>query len=1276
MRKRKTVALVCFWLLVSSLLFAVCRSFESTARVRKSEPRNRKLQIKSQASMLIINEYLADPPAGATGDANGDGTTNATQDEFVELVNSGNEPLDISGFTISDAIQVRFTIPSGKIIPPGESAVVFGGGTPTGPFGNAAANGLVFAAGGAGLSLNNASDTITIKNNFAVAVDSKSYPPPASNENQSITRSPDITGGFVPHSAATGSGGRLFSPGAKITGSPFTTTDPVVDSISPDSAVVGSGALAIAITGSNFQPASQIRADNLPIATIFDSPHQLTTELPSSVINIAGPHEIRVENPGPVLSNPLAFTVISAIGINEYLADPPDGAAGDANGDGTRDSSQDEFVEIINRTSVAFDVGGFSVSDADAIRFIFPPGIVIPAGETAIIFGGGTPTGEFGNALANGLIFKSVLSLNNSGDTISLKDSANNAIETISFGAAEGGANQSINRNPDLSGISFAPHSIIAGSEGRLYSPGARVNGSPFTVGPRIVQINPQSAPLNAAPFDVTIRGSGFDASSSIFIDSAPVTASFISASELKAVAPERVTSVAGIHRVETRNEGGNRSNAVALSIIPPPPRLASLLPKVAQVGTGNFTLFIAGEHFSPGAVVVVEGSAAATIFLNPRELRATVPASFTAATGARLVKARNSDGQESAGMILEVVPANTRITSLSPAQVVAGSEQFTLIVRGANFKSGASVIFDTERITARFISPAQIQAEIPASLIASPGLRAIAAQNADGGSSNEAVFQVLPNPPFIRSIDPPTVIEGVGEIVIDITGERFQIGAVARVIENGQAGTRLDTKFISSERMEAKLPARFVQSAGNISLKVENPDFGSSNDAKLKVLIKDPLVINEFLADPPDADAGDANGDGSRSASQDEFVEIVNRAGAFIDISGYRLSDADQVRHVFAAGTVLPPFEATVVFGGGKPARMFGNAADNHLVFTASTGGLSLGNGGDTIKLEDAQGRVVQQIKFDAAQGSANQSINRNPDQAGAEFSLHTIAGEDASRLFSPGAKATGAAFTVKPAIRSFAPASARVGGPRFTLAISGSNFLPGAVALFGQTELAAVFRSDTLLETDVSADLITEGGVIEARVRNPKGEISQVAKFVISDDPPRAFKITPFVVGTGAENIEMTIEGERFQRGAKMAIAGEMAETRFVSSRWLTVTASEKLFKAARSLELRVINSDGNQSNTLTLAVENGPLITRLSRKRIKAGAGEVEITIGGVAFNPGAVLFVNDAAVRTRLVSDTSFVALLPAELTSEPGSLILQARRTDGGRSNKVTLKVVD
>jgi lamin tail-like protein/IPT/TIG domain-containing protein len=1229
---------------------------------------------------IRINEYLADPPGSAAGDligdANGDGSRSASQDEFVEIVNAGSTPINISGFTISDADQVRFTFPQGKIIPAGEAAVVFGGGTPTGPFGNAAANGLVFAAGGAGLSLNNGGDAITVKDSNGATLDSVTFGAAEGGADQSITRSPDVVGNFVKHSLAAGSGGSLFSPGAQVNGMPFTAPGPIINSISPDSAVVGSGPVSIIITGSNFQIASQVQVDGTAINTVFDNANQLTAEIPSSVTNAKGQHEVRVENPGSIFSNAIAFTVISPLGINEFLADPPDGLTGDANGDGVRDSSEDEFIEIINRTNAPIDVGGFSVSDADSVRFTFPPGSSIPAGEAAIIFGGGAPTGPFGNAAANGIVFKSVLSLNNSGDAITLKDAANNPIEIVIFGAAEGGANQSLNRNPDGSGAGFALHSTIEESGGRLFSPGAQLNGSPFTVGPRIAQINPDRAPLSAAPFDISVQGSGFDAASSVYIDSAPVTASFVSASELIARVPANATAVAGDHRIEVRNEGGNRSNPVALRIIPPPPSLSSLLPKTVPMGAGSFNLFAMGESFTPASVVLIEGSAVATVFLSSRELKATVPASFAATTGARRVKARNGDGQESSEMFIEIVAPAARITILSPAQTIAGGPSFTLVVRGGSFKSGATAIFDNARLATKFISASELQAEVPASLITSPGLRVVTAQNANGEISNEAVFQVLPNAPLIHSIDPATLIEGAGETMISVAGERFQTGTVARIIESGQPGAHLETKFITSERLELKLPARFSQTAGSLSLIVENPDFGFSNNAELKILIKDPLVINEFLADPPDGSPGDANGDGSRSASQDEFVEIVNRTSEPFDLSGCRLSDADETRHVFAPGTILPPFEATVVFGGGKPARPFGNAAENRLVFTASTGGLSLGNGGDTIRLEDKDGRVYQEIKYAAAQGGANQSVNRNPDGGGADFSLHTIVAQNASLLFSPGAKVSGAAFTVKPAINAFAPSSVRAGGPRFKLTISGSNFLPGAIALFDKTELATDYRSDQLIETEVSAGLISAGGAVELRVRNPKGELSASAKFIIADDPPRALKATPPVIGTGAENIEITIDGERFQPGAKAMIAGEATETKFVSKTSLAAVAPAKYFKAAGALQLRVMNPDGNQSAALTIAVENGPLITRLSRKRIKAGAGAVELTIGGVAFKADALLFVNDAAVPTEFVSENSLVARLPAELTSKPGNLILQARHANGGRSNKATLKVVD
>jgi hypothetical protein len=1281
MPKRRIPSLLFHWISVSGCVFLgcvflACALLKPEASVFQSEIRNEKPQTASVTTMLVINEYLADPPAGLDGDANGDGTRDAAQDEFVELVNTGAVPLDISGFTISDATSIRFTIPPNRIIPPGEAAVVFGGGMPAGQFGNAGANGIVFAIGGAGLSLNNGGDSIIIKDNFGVEAVRHNYPPPNSGIGQAITRSPDVTGGFVAHSTATGSGGRLFSPGARASGTPFTTTDPVIIAISPNAAIVGSGELMIVITGSNFQSGSEVRVDNSPVSATVMSDMEISAVIPSSVTDAQGLHAITVRSPSMVISNSATFTVLGAIGINEFLADPPDGAPGDANGDGIRDSSQDEFIEIINRTAAPINIGGFSVRDMDAVRFTFPPGVMITAGEAAIIFGGGNPRGDFGNAQVNGLVFTAVLSLNNSGDSIIIKDGAGSVVESITYGSTEGNANQSINRNPDGEGTGFAPHSSVAGSGGRLFSPGTRTNGSPFTIGPRITRIAPDRAPGGAAPFDLTVEGSGFEATSTVFIDAAPVNTRFVSEGELVARVPASVTKVAGDHTVQARNEGGNRSNEVALNIIPPPPSLSALLPRIVLVGASSFTMFVTGENFDSSSIALIEDSPLATTFVSARQLRASVPASFVATVGNRPVRVRNGDGRQSNILFLEVVQPSAQITSISPAQAMAGAPPFMLRVTGKNFKSGAAVFFDRTPLATKFISATELQAEVAAQLLTNVGLRAVSVLNADGAMSNEAIFRIIPDPPLIHSIDPLTVIEGSGEAIITITGEKFQPGAFIRILEATRLGARLDATLVNDRQIEARLAAALTQVAGGVTLRVENPDFGISNTATLKVLIKDPLVINEYLADPPEGSQGDANGDGVRSASQDEFIEVVNRTAEAIDLAGYKLSDAEQVRHVFATGTVLPPFEALVVFGGGAPSGRFGNAAENRLVLKASSGGLSLNNGGDTIKLEDAEGRLAQEIKFSAVEGGANQSVNRDPDIGGASFSRHANVAEDATRLFSPGTKANGNSFTIKPIIRALSPASIRVGSAATMLSISGSNFLPGAVVLLNQTELATTYRSDALLEAQIEASLVAEGGAADVRVRNPRGELSTGAKLLIIDDPPRVLRVTPQKTGTGAESLQVTIEGERFQRGASVIVAGAAVETRFIASTSLAAILPDRFFKQAAELDVRVFNADGNQSNGLKITVENGPLITRLSRSRFKAGRGAVEVTIGGVAFKPDIILFINDIAVATTSVSDTAFTARIPQEMTSKPGALTLQARHADGGRSNKVTIKVVD
>mgnify|MGYP003968831549 FL=1 len=165
-------------------------------------------------------------------------------------------------------------------------------------------------------------------------------------------------------------------------------------------------------------------------------------------------------------------------------------------------------------------------------------------------------------------------------------------------------------------------------------------------------------------------------------------------------------------------------------------------------------------------------------------------------------------------------------------------------------------------------------------------------------------------------------------------------------------------------------------------------------------------FLINEVLYDPESGDLGDANGDGTRDANGDEFIEFFN-SGPEMDVSGYSLSDASQVRHVFPAGTVVPLNGVLVLFGSGSPTGDFGGA----VVQTASTGSINMSNTGDFVTLQDTSGTIVLTFDVEPLSNNPNESYTRNPDLTG-EFVQHS--GIDAANgaLYSPGTMLDGSLF------------------------------------------------------------------------------------------------------------------------------------------------------------------------------------------------------------------------------------------------------------------------
>jgi hypothetical protein len=159
--------------------------------------------------------------------------------------------------------------------------------------------------------------------------------------------------------------------------------------------------------------------------------------------------------------------------INELLADPPNDPSGDLNEDGWYDTTEDEFIELVNPSSKAIDLSGWTIADDTKVRFTFPQGVQLPGRSAVVVFGGGDPS-ALGSTGALLFVAKKGLRLANKGDTIVVRSHTGAIVDRVFFGA-EGNNDRSLTRQVDgKKSASFIQH------PGTPASPGTRSDGTLF----------------------------------------------------------------------------------------------------------------------------------------------------------------------------------------------------------------------------------------------------------------------------------------------------------------------------------------------------------------------------------------------------------------------------------------------------------------------------------------------------------------------------------------------------------------------------------------------------------------------------------------------------------------------------------------------------------------------------------------------------------------------------------------------------------------------------
>ncbi len=428
---------------------------------------------------IRINEVLPAP----SSDWNGDLQFDIRDDEWVEIVNTGDLSLDLSDYMLLNGGGRLPVYGFGGVLDPGDYLAIYGD--------DAVAWQKANSAGVIGLSLNNSGDIVylvRVAGEDTLTVDSLVYEASDVGYDASIGRNPDRYGTWevFDHFDPTGGNGLDPTPGLSNLGDPpphifAIHRDPLYPTSTDSTRISVDGGDATGITQVLLAYDINLEDGEEPEMELVSGDNHLGTWaytiLPCSAGDTVHYRVSLLDVASSTISPWMGYKVRDAnisVRINEILADPPADLGGDANRDGVRDASDDEFVEIVNCGSEPVDISGWMLRDASGVRHVFgDTAIVVVPGEYVTVFGGGEPTGFEGKVF---VASTGSLGLTNSGDTVTLLKSDGSVVDVHSYGT-EGSSDEAMIRYPDCVGDwtlpsevgledAFSPNSANATSSG------------------------------------------------------------------------------------------------------------------------------------------------------------------------------------------------------------------------------------------------------------------------------------------------------------------------------------------------------------------------------------------------------------------------------------------------------------------------------------------------------------------------------------------------------------------------------------------------------------------------------------------------------------------------------------------------------------------------------------------------------------------------------------------------------------------------------------------
>jgi len=866
------------------------------------------------------------------------------------------------------------------------------------------------------------------------------------------------------------------------------------------------------------------------------------------------------------------------------------------------------------------------------------------------------------------------------------------------------GVTSSVNLSPGWHAIVCTTDSGLVGTP---FTFSMLVEPQPQNPVPALTSISPAATTAGAGGFTLTANGSGFASNATIQWNGAPLSTTFVSASQLTAAVPASLVATFGTASVSVQNPtpGGGISTTQTFTIGHPVPTITGLTPQSTLVGGGAFTLAVIGTGFSSSSVIQWDGAPQPTTYVTSSELTCAIPASFVASAGYAAVTVENPapGGGVSTANTFTVNNLDPLVVSTTPSTAAAGGPAFLLTVNGVNFVPTSVISFDGLNLATTFVNAGTLTATVPASSIAGIGTYTVGVVNPAptiGSGYSSVAFNTVNPVPTVTSTSPSSaVIGGLGSFGpqqvlspytngldqreprsvyaedLDGDGDLDVLAAFLHTIgwyENlgdGNFGTmQAVTTYSIPSTLQRGTSVFAIDLDGDNDADVLSASFDDDKIAWYENLgggtFGPQQVITTLAAGAWCVHAADVDGDGdhdvlSASPLDNKIAWYENTGGGTFGAQQVITTSAGSARSVFAID----------VDGDGDTDVL--HASQDRIAWYENTGGGSFGAeqwlsgpagtptgvwGGTSVFATDLDGDGDRDV---LSASITDDKIAWYENMGGGSFGPQQVvsaSADSATSVFAADLDGDGDTDVLSASGASGGSSPEQI---TWYENLGGGSFGPPSAISMDVESPECVFAAD--LDGDCDMDVLS----------------ASLAFGGFSTDPDH--KVAWYENGGGA--FPITVNGSEFVPSSVISFDGISLATTFVDANTVAATVPCGALTAAGTVIVGVTNpSPGGGFGSTTFTVENpAPAPTSLDPPSVLTEGPTFLLNVNGSAFvNGSSTVRWNGTPLLTAFVSATQLRATVPSPLIALPGTAAVDVETSGpgGGISAPLTFDITN